>query len=110
RQLESEHSGRLRVRWSEASKQFLIEQKVARATPRRVLPNDDEAIRQRDGYAFVLSVTPGDRTACPRCARTVKVPVLEMKTAKCGACGHEFRACYFPLGHALLQHLRYTDP
>jgi hypothetical protein len=110
--LRAEFDNRLRVRWSDSQQQFLIEQKVGRqrAPKRRIDPLDDRAIQLRDGYAFVLGVTPGDRTSCPRCHRGTHVPVMRMKFATCEHCNKEFRACYWPLSDGLLQWLRWSDP
>lgn len=102
----------LRIRWSEKQRQYHIEQKVARAlTPhRRISPLEDAAIRYRDGYGFVMAITQGDRTDCPKCHATTHVPVMRMKEAKCEKCGHSFRAAFFPLNDFLLEYLRYSDP
>lgn len=110
--LASEHGGRLRVRWSDKEQQWHIEQKMGRTRMPKASVSvlDDKAIRLRDGYEFLLAVTPGTQTRCPRCAKWVKVPVLEMRYAKCGECHKEFRACYYPLGDALLEWLRYSSP
>lgn len=112
RQLNDQFAGRLRLRWSDSAKQWHIEQKVGRqkAPHRKVSNLDDRAIRWRDGYEFLLAVTPGSSTSCPNCGMWTKVPVLEMRYAKCQVCGKEFRACYWPLGDHLLQWLRYGDP
>jgi hypothetical protein len=102
----------LRIRWSNATQQWHIEQKVGRQTlPKHyVKPNDDRAIRLRDGMEFVLAITPGDRAGCPQCGTTVHVPVMCWKEAKCSKCQHTFRAMYWPLNDALLEHLRWSDP
>lgn len=110
--LESQFLGRLRVRWSPQAHQFLIEQKIGRRKlpKRRVSELDDHGIRLRDGYEFVLGVTPGSRAQCPHCGNDSKVPVMQMKFATCDSCGKEFRACHWPLGDGLLEWLRFTDP
>lgn len=102
----------LRIRWSRKGGVWHIEQKVARATQLRryVSEWDDLAIRARDGYAFVMAVTNGDRIGCPRCGKTVHVPIMRMQSAHCPACSTQFRAVFYPLGDALLEHLRSTDP
>jgi ribosomal protein L37AE/L43A len=91
---------------------WFIEQKVARPTPlrRHVDEQDDIGIRARDGYAFVMAITQGDRMECPKCHLTTHVPVMRMKEAKCEHCNASFRAVHYPLGDALLEHLRYSDP
>lgn len=110
--LRLQFDGRFRLRWSEGTSQWHLEQKVGRGRPphKKVSPLDDRAIRWKDGFEFLLAVTPGDRTRCPSCQMVTKVPVLKMQYAKCEWCEKEFRACYWPLGEALLQHLRYLDP
>ena len=110
--LQSEHHGRLRIRWSDSQCQWHIEQRVgARRPPRGRLDHlNDRAVRWQDGFEFLLAVTPGTTTRCPKCSLEVKVPVMSMTYAKCGWCGKEFRACYWPLGDMLLEWLRYGDP
>jgi hypothetical protein len=113
------------VRWSNTRNEFLVEQKVNRGSAVMSeglwqrwnslseadrLSKLDDLIRAQDGYAFVLSVKPGDRMPCPRCKRVARIPVLEMREAKCPHCHKRFRAVYYPLGPMLLEHLRYTDP
>ena len=102
----------LRVRWSRQADMWHIEQKVARSVqlPLYVSEWDDRAIRARDGYAFVVAITNGDRVGCPRCRAEVHVPVLRMQQAICPRCRAAFAAAYYPLADALLEHLRYTDP
>lgn len=109
--LRAEHDGRLRIRWSDRAQQFLIEQKNFPGRGDKVPAGDsDRAIQLRDGYVFVLGVTPGDRAKCPRCGLSTRVPVMKMKFATCSHCNKEFRACYWPLGWGLLQWLRWSDP
>jgi hypothetical protein len=89
-----------------------IEQKVGRVVelPLYVSEYDDRTIRARDGYAFVVGITNGDRIGCPRCKATVHVPTLRMRQASCPRCGASFNAAYYPLSDMLLEHLRYSDP
>lgn len=52
---------------------------------------------------------------CPQCNLPLKVPELRFKEVRCEHCirrGRDGRilAGYFPLGEALLEHLRRTDP
>lgn len=109
--------GRLRIRWSQAEQQFLIEQKVGRAmvAPIRIEDNRDDLIRARDGYHPVMTITAGDRMRCPSCHSELKVPVRETHDIKCGYCallGRTTRiiAGFWPLDDALLDHLRHIDP
>lgn len=117
RRLHDEHDGRLRIRWSPTSRAFQIEQKVGRAAspPYRIDEGDDSLVRARDGYAFVLEVTPGDRIVCTRCGAKLSVPHLKFAQVRCIRCkllGEDSRYMvgYFPLGEALLQHLRRIRP
>lgn len=102
----------LRIRWSRQGSMWHIEQKIARTVqlPFYVSEWDDRAIRARDGYAFVVAITNGDRIGCPRCKAEVHVPTLQMRQSTCKACGSSFHAAHYPLADALLEHLRYTDP
>ncbi len=127
--LDTISRGRLRIRWSPARGEWQIEQKgmVGRWNPVRhwdpndpgkLLPidYDDAFLRARDGYSYLLSIRPGDRMPCPACRNTIKVPVLRFGEAICGWCEANgkkkthYRAAYFPLGEALLQHLEMISP
>lgn len=110
--LRRDFGDNLRIRWSVSRGEWQIEQKFRRggAIGKRVREIDDNLIRVRDGYAFVLAVRPGDRMACTKCAREIRVPVMEFREAVCKTCGAKIRASYWPLGESLLQHLRYSDP
>ena len=117
RRLEREHLGRLRIRWSKAWGRWEIEEKVGRAAlaPFRLSEIDDSHIRARDGYAYVMSIMPGDRMACPRCHTTLKVPIMELKEIICDYCRFKGRdggvyASYWPLGEKLLEHLWKISP
>jgi len=118
RRLESEFNGRLRARWSRARGEFHIEQQVGRAVlaPTYVSDWDDDTIRARDGYGFVMAIRPGTRMPCPECGITLDVPVMHSAEVKCPFCrtkGKDGRypAAYYPLeGDALIQHLRRIDP
>ncbi len=115
--LARDFGGRLRVRWSHQRSEYVIEEKVGRAAlpPFRFAEIDDNYIRARDGYGFVLAVRPGDRMACPQCHLSIKVPVREFREVACEHCtwkGREarYQVCYWPLGDSLLEHLRKIDP
>lgn len=118
RRLAQEHAGRLRIRWSIAWSRWEIEQKVGRAAflPLRVSEIDDSRIRARDGYAPLLSVTPGTTMPCPRCRMKLEVPSFEFREIICDYCRFKGRdgglmAAYWPLdGEGLLEHLRKIDP
>lgn len=115
--LEREFDGRLRIRWSKAGGEFHIEQKVGRAAlpPTYVSEYDDDLIRARDGYMYVMTVRPGDRMRCPDCNSTLKVPIMRTAETICGYCkmkGRDGRhvAAYYPLGDTLIDHLKKIDP
>ena len=126
--LSRDFQGRLRTRWSKAKAEWHIEERVGRgcvAPTRHRDPHDrsrwlpvevdDAFIRARDGYAYVMSIRPGDRMPCPTCGLTLKVPVLHTGETICANCvkkgrdGH-WKAAYYPLGEGLLEHLRKIDP
>jgi len=113
--LARQFNNRLRVRWSDARHEWQIEQKMRRArlAQKRLTAGtveEDDIVRDRDGYVFVLAVKPGNRMPCPGCGITLGIPELRMKRSTCPRCGHSFLAVYYPLGDMLLEHLRYTDP
>ena len=104
-------SGRLRIRWSDQTHQFQLEEKVGRASmPAHSKSPDDNKIRATEGYALVLTVAPGDREPCKTCGTTVKLPVFDFAETKCRTCGALTRSCYWPLTDMLLEHLRKIDP
>lgn len=115
--LERDFDGRLRARWSKNLGEIHIEQKVGRASlaPTYVSEVDDDLIRARDGYMYVMAIRPGDRMRCPDCNSTIKVPIMRTGEAVCGYCkmkGRDGRhkAAYYPLGDLLLDHLKRIDP
>lgn len=116
-QLTQKFQGRLRLRWSQARHEYQLEQKVRRGLALGPVrdSHDDEGIRRRDGYHYVLSIQPGTRMACPRCASELAVPVCEFREVTCAWCklqGYEHRvsAGYFPLNDTLLEYLQRLDP
>jgi hypothetical protein len=113
RDLEHNFHGRVRIRWSSQHEEWQIEEKVAQGllatTP--VKSESDTAIRMRDGYSFICGVKTGDRMPCPRCKRTLRVPIHEFGEVSCGYCAQQGRgssviAGHFELNDRLLQHLR----
>jgi hypothetical protein len=119
RRLKDEFGGRLRLRWSPRTAVWQLEEKVGRAAlpPLRITEGDDSLVRARDGYAYVLSIAPGDRVPCPVCRTTLRLPHLTFHEVECPACkaegrsGGRVRAAYFPLdGSALLSYLHKIDP
>lgn len=114
--LQSAFNGRLRLRWSEAKHEFHLEQRVGRALSNIPIVNrDDERIRARDGYLFILAIQPGTRMGCYRCSTTLNVPVHEFREIACPMCrlsGREYKipAGYFPLTDTLIDYLKTLDP
>lgn len=115
--LDRDFGGRLRLRWSPSRGEWHIEQRTGRGKilPRYVSERDDELIRARDGYDFVMAIRPGDRMPCPVDGATMKVPVMEFREALCPTCRRagrdgRFRASFWPLSESLLTHLRRIDP
>lgn len=121
--LHREFDGRFRVRWSPKREEYHVEYKVL---PGQVLEPprtksgefdtyDDDYIRARDGYDFIVAIRRGDRMPCPHCGLTMKVAHLEMREASCEHCkvrGRDGRypAVFYPLNHILIEHLRFIDP
>jgi hypothetical protein len=115
--LQSEFDGRLRIRWSYSESAFVVEQRIARklADSFPVLGHEDDKIRLRDGYIYLMSIRPGDRMPCPNCGLTLKVPVFETGLISCSYCqprryDHQHIAGYFELNDRLLEYLRALDP
>lgn len=114
--LHSVFDGRLRIRWSNVTNEYHIEQRVARGMinfPPGLTP--DETERLRDGYIYVMSIRNGDRMPCPKCGTTLRVPLREIKELSCGQCKkngveHRVAAGYFPLDDTLITHLQSIDP
>lgn len=107
----------LHIRWSRKTHTWHVEQQVGRGclAPFRMNDADDRYIRAQLGRWLVCQVTPGDRIPCPECFLPLSVPHLRFKEVKCENCIRQGRdgrvtAGYFPLGTALLEHLRETDP
>ena len=116
KQLEQAFEGRLRIRWSHSTHEFQIEQRVARGLINFPMAlNDDEQIRLRDGYFYVMSIRSGDRMPCPRCRYQLVVPVHEIKELSCERCKvagleHRVSAGFFPLDDTLITYLKAMDP
>lgn len=114
--LEAQFDGDLRIRWSDQRKEWHIEQRVGRAmlAPGPV-GQDDRLIRARDGYSFFGAVQAIPRRPCETCGFPIEAPHLRWAEVRCAYCASQGESgrqilAYFPLGHALLQHLRKHDP
>jgi len=106
-----------RVRWSLASQEWHIEQRVGprRAIDGVIAADDDNHIRARDGYWLVLRVREGDRMPCPDCGVMLRVPVRELAHITCEWCRAQGRqgrhtAAFWPLDDSLLLELKRTRP
>lgn len=114
--LQREFDGRLRLRWSNRAGEFQVEQKVGVGREAPISDNDeDDLVRARDGYAYVMSVRDGDRMPCPTCNYTVQVPYLEVAHIRCPYCKFKGRntymvAGYFPLNDNFINYLKERDP
>src|SRR3990167_2836785 len=122
-ELDNTFHGRFRLRWSDSRSEWQLEQKVAiaKAIPPPVDDSgnwdtyDDNFIRARDGYFYVMSFTVGDRMPCPLCGLSVAVPIMETRESVCEHCRFQgrdgrYKAAFYPLNHVLIEHLRYIDP
>jgi hypothetical protein len=121
---EEEFGRNYRIRWSDARKEWHIEQKMGTGFPQDfdISPKNwrdyrvayDERLRARDGYILTLAVSPGTQTRCDECDTWVKVPAFRFETVSCPYCSMKGRkrlmtGGYFPLGESLLEHLRKID-
>lgn len=134
--LRIEFDGRYRLRWSNKFQEFHLEQKVGQGIadpPVYINSEDDDAIRARDGYWFVMAIRPGAKAPCPviiekpvrdqegrilhpekRCGATVDVPIMQTAEAVCPVCrkaGRDGRSAmaYWPLNDSLIQYIRRID-
>lgn len=109
--LSRDFGGRLRIRWSDATQQWQLEERVGRAAmPASPKSPDDNKIRATEGYGLVLTVAPGDREPCKKCGSTIRLPTFDFAETRCSQCGTLTRSCYWPLTDILLEHLRKIDP
>jgi hypothetical protein len=116
--LDAMFAGSLRIRWSVVEGAWHLEQQVGRGAalpPLGANPWRDDWIRANDGFALVMVVQPRPDMHCPVCDATVQAPYLECAEVFCARCrrnGSDARhmAAYFPLGDALLAHLRSISP
>jgi hypothetical protein len=104
--------GRFRIRWSAGKNRWQVEQKMARAVMqnRPIHHDEDDKIRERDGFELFAEICPGSRLKCDRCKRWIQASIEKFKTTKCSHCRKEHKAFFYTLGPALLQHMRRVDP
>lgn len=115
--LHEAFDGRLRARWSTQRNEFQIEQRVARGLVNFPAPDDnDEMIRLKDGYFYVMSIRNGTTMPCPKhCGTDLQVPVHEIRELSCPTCRakgveHRVSAGFYPLDDRLIDYLRMIDP
>lgn len=117
--LQQEFGDRIRIRWSQKQQSWLVEQKVARGQmywDRYVPEHDDELIAVRDGYLFLMHITPGDRMRCPgNCGSTLKSPIRQTELVVCPVCkirgySHKHILGFFPLNDSFITYLKSIDP
>lgn len=110
--LDRECHGKFRIRWSPAKLRWQIEEKMARRRmPDRLITiNDDEKIREFDGYELFAEVTPGSKLKCDRCHHWVHAAEQKFKTTRCSHCQKEHKAFFWVLGEGLLEHLKKVNP
>jgi hypothetical protein len=107
-----------RVRWSLKNCRWQLEMPVGRGALPGTYPEDkfdDGTVRAADGYWLILEVSPRPYTKCPECGFHFDLPELRIKEASCEYCcsrglDAKWMLGYFPLGEALLNQLRKTDP
>lgn len=83
--------------------------------PIRIEEGDDDLIRARDGYHYVMSIRAGDRMPCPECNYKLHVPVRDTVQQFCGYCTLKGRkteviAGFWPLDDTLITHLKKINP
>ena len=107
-------NGKLRVRWSDTFGEWQIEQKVRRGLavdPITQDPYNDDQIRAKDGFAWIMSVKQGSKFACPQCGLELSAPTRKTEMVSCRHCrakgyNHYWTACHWPLDSTLIEHLQ----
>lgn len=119
--LQRDFNGRFLIRWSSAKQCFALMERVARGVairPARLhqkLQRLSEADREeflfrlRTGTNTFVSIYPGARCACPSCGAKVLLEKHRWQFAHCAACGKDFNAVAYELGHLLLERLRFLN-
>lgn len=112
--LEQEFGDKIRVRWSDTWNEWHVEQKVRRglaAPPHKMDPWNDDLIRHKDGYVWVMSVKQGSKFDCPQCGLTLSAPTRITQHVSCVHCklkgyNSHYVACHWPLDETLIEHLK----
>jgi len=109
--LERDFRGDIRVRWSPVRNRWQVERRgrdIASSTD----PKDrfDTWVRSATGYYRVLETSPGSLVECSYCQKDYSQAFMTLKAALCPRCGKQELVMNWPLGDALLEHLRKTDP
>jgi hypothetical protein len=113
--LDRDTLGRLRLRWSNARRAWLIEAKAGRGifdVPTAVegYRVEDERIQMRDGFKPFMELREYPKMPCHGCGAGLKLVPFETIQAKCPKCRYEHVVSCFPLGDTLLEHLRKLNP
>lgn len=109
--LERDFRGDIRVRWSPVRNRWQVERR-GRNVSSSTDPKDrfDTWVRSATGYYRVLETSPGSLVECSYCSKDYSQPFMTLQAAKCPRCGKQELVMNWPLGDALLEHLRKTDP
>ena len=109
--LERDFHGDIRVRWSPVRNRWQVERR-GRNLSSSTDPKDrfDTWVRSATGYYRVLETSPGSLVECSYCGKDYSQPFMTFKAAQCPRCGKQELVMNWPLGEALLEHLRKTDP
>lgn len=113
-QLDKTFDNKLRVRWSDKLGEWQIEQKVRRGLavdPLKPDPYNDDQIRHKDGYVWVMSVKQGSKFPCPQCGLDLSAPTRQTEMVSCQHCrakgyNHHWVASHWPLDQTLIDHLQ----
>lgn len=109
---------KIRLRWSHEWDEWHVEQKVRRGLvglgEGRKERYQDDVIRYRDGYMWVMSVKQGSRFSCPKCHLPLTAPTRETKMVSCTHCrlkgyDHQWPACHWPMDETLIEHLKLLE-
>lgn len=124
--IEALWGDRLRLRWSLREGMWHVEQKLEKGA-RQLWPSmvmyqkwehliNDDFVRRRDGFTFVLRISPRSFHDCPACGKGMEVPPHHVGVLECLGCKEKGKmvrtlAGYWDLGgDAILDELRKMDP
>lgn len=109
--LDRDFRGDIRVRWSPVRNRWQIERR-GRNVSSSTDPKDrfDTWVRSATGFYRITECSPGSLVECSHCGKDYSQPFMTLNAAKCPKCGAQELVMNWPLGEALLEHLRKTDP